>query len=586
MFREEDEEKIMKINKMHKNITRKTIKNQTDMKKYNRLILSLLAGLLIFSACDNIPSPDYWAQQRTVLFFEDFGDEAPSVAPFPNVREYTGFRTIGVGADSVRFLTQGGTVSVRSNSPSSGYARASGHANAMFAATGGASLLINNIATCGARNLMLSFGTNQTASDLSVAYQIAGSEQWHTINFQKTTEEWGWVADLEFILPEGTNVFNLRFTAGATQFGVRIDDIRITTQDQVGEPIYDTEPPAPPIEMHLLFFEDFGVSAPSGAPFPNVTDYTGFRTSGAGASEVFYSSEGGIVSVRSNSQSNFPDASGGSNVMLASTGASFLINDIGACGAENLILSFGSNQTDDILTVAYQIEGSSQWNVIDYEKDTSNWGLVEGLEITLPEGTNTFSLRFTAGPTQFGTRMDDIRIVTQDNIGDCGNGNGGNNYILNETLLTQESFDRFLIRSNFGAQVWTFDSRFGAVMSGFVGGVTHANEVSFISPAMDLRGKSNVVLTFEHSRGPASQMHVSTDNLTLWISSNFYVSGGQSDWRFLEIPNHGTTAWNFVSSGEIVFPADMMTENVRFRFRYICNDVESATWQIRNVVVR
>jgi len=40
-------------------------------------------------------------------------------------------------------------------------------------------------------------------------------------------------------LPEGTNIFRLRFTAGRTQFGTRIDDIRIVTEDEIGEPVFD-----------------------------------------------------------------------------------------------------------------------------------------------------------------------------------------------------------------------------------------------------------------------------------------------------------------------------------------------------------
>ena len=174
---------------------------------------------------------------------------------------------------------------------------------------------------------------------------------------------------------------------------------------------------------NLLFFEDFGTTAVQiGTMWPSITEYTGFRTSGAGAGEIYYSSEGGLVSVRSNAVSNFPGASGGSNVMLAATGASFFINNIATCGARNLTLSFGSNQTSNTLSVEYRVAGSSQWHPIEYQKNTETWGLVSNLNITLPEGTNTFSLRFTAGFTQFGTRLDDIKIVTEDEIGSCESG--------------------------------------------------------------------------------------------------------------------------------------------------------------------
>jgi DNA/RNA endonuclease YhcR with UshA esterase domain len=161
--------------------------------------------------------------------------------------------------------------------------------------------------------------------------------------------------------------------------------------------------------------------------------------------------------------------------------------------------------------------------------------------------------------------------------------------ILSETLLTQASFDKFTAVSVLGDQVWTFSSQYGAVMSGHVtaDSRTYANEDWFISPALNLSGKSNVVLTFEHARGPAGSMSVPTSNYTLWISTD-YTSGAPSaaTWVQLTIPTHGTTAWNYVSSGNIAVPADKLTATTRFAFKYVCNDTESATWEIKNVIVK
>lgn len=156
--------------------------------------------------------------------------------------------------------------------------------------------------------------------------------------------------------------------------------------------------------------------------------------------------------------------------------------------------------------------------------------------------------------------------------------------ILNETLLTQESYDKFSSYNVLGEQVWNFStSNYGAVMSGYANSVSNANEDWFISPAMDLTGKT-AALTFEHARGPAGSMNVSTSNYTLWYSTN-YSSGAPStaEWATLVIPTHGTTAWGYVSSGSINLPA---AANVRFAFKYVCDNTESATWEIKNVVVK
>lgn len=155
--------------------------------------------------------------------------------------------------------------------------------------------------------------------------------------------------------------------------------------------------------------------------------------------------------------------------------------------------------------------------------------------------------------------------------------------VLDETLLAAGSYDKFSAVSVSGDQVWTYSAQYGAMMSGFAN-ESHANEDWFISPAMNLAGATSATLTFDHARGPASSMSVSTDNYTLWISTD-YTSGdpNAASWTQLTIPTHGTAAWGFVSSGHIDLPQP--AANTRFAFKYVCNDAESATWEIKNVKV-
>ena len=211
------------------------------MKKTNFLAISLVAVLFSFSACDNIPEPDYWANQNetnlVTLYAENFGNAA-TTSPWPSITEYTGFQTTGNGATEVKYTSEGGMVSVRGNS-SSNYSGASGECNAMMAAAG-ASLIINDIATCGAKKLLLSFGSNQVNDTLIVSYKVNGTDNWIPISYTKTTNTWGLVENLEINIATG-NTIKLKFTAQRTQYGVRVDDIKITTTDEVGAPVIDPD---------------------------------------------------------------------------------------------------------------------------------------------------------------------------------------------------------------------------------------------------------------------------------------------------------------------------------------------------------
>jgi hypothetical protein len=256
------------------------------MKTSKFLALSFLAVLFSFSACDNMPEPDYWADQNpyTTLYSESFGTAATGT-PWPLISEYEGLDKSGKGAEKVT-LSAEGTVSVRSNSPSTGtanipgYSGASGACNAMMAGAG-ASLLINDIAVCGAKNLTLSFGSNQTNSILTVAYKINGKAEWTDIKYEKTTAEWGMVDTLSITLPAGTNTIKLKFTAGTTQFGTRVDDIKLATNDPTGNPVVDPDetPAVPEPDPVTKLTEDFEGFADGGGDmyFGKQTDAKGWK---------------------------------------------------------------------------------------------------------------------------------------------------------------------------------------------------------------------------------------------------------------------------------------------------------------------
>ena len=160
--------------------------------------------------------------------------------------------------------------------------------------------------------------------------------------------------------------------------------------------------------------------------------------------------------------------------------------------------------------------------------------------------------------------------------------------ILNETLLAQASFDKFTAVNVSGDQVWTFDAKYGAKMSGYADNATHPNEDWFITPAMDLSGKSAATLTFNHAFGPAAQVpntEATKAQYTIWVSNDFDKDVKAATWTELKGMVYGTTGWGYVSSGEIAIPAENLKANCRIAWKYVCNDV-SATWEIKEVIVK
>ena len=161
--------------------------------------------------------------------------------------------------------------------------------------------------------------------------------------------------------------------------------------------------------------------------------------------------------------------------------------------------------------------------------------------------------------------------------------------VLNETLGNQASFDKFTAVSVSGDQVWTFDAQYSCVkMNGYANGATVANEDWFITPAMDLSGKTAATLTFNHAFGPAAQVpttEATKAQYTIWVSNDFDKDVKATTWTELKGMVYGTTAWGWVSSGDIAIPAENLKANCRIAWKYVCEDV-SATWEIKEIIVK
>lgn len=160
--------------------------------------------------------------------------------------------------------------------------------------------------------------------------------------------------------------------------------------------------------------------------------------------------------------------------------------------------------------------------------------------------------------------------------------------ILAESLMTQASFDKFTAYSVKGDEKWTFDAKYGAKMSGYADGASHENEDWFITPALNLEGKTEVKIKFDHARGPESSMNVGmAEGWYKVLVSTDYTEGDPTvaTWTEVEGVSHGTVKWSYISSGELSLPAAALKANARVAFKYICSSAESATWEIKNVEI-
>ena len=163
-------------------------------------------------------------------------------------------------------------------------------------------------------------------------------------------------------------------------------------------------------------------------------------------------------------------------------------------------------------------------------------------------------------------------------------------YVLNEPLTSQTSFDKFTVVNMKGTQTWYFNKNnpsYGAVMNGYDGS-SHENEDWLISPPMDLSNIENSKLTFEFTRGNLAVINVGVNQGWYKVFATSYYTGDVAGTVWKEITGINYTlsaAWQFISSGEVAIPASAVSANSRIAFRYISDNNESATWEVKTVKV-
>lgn len=179
-----------------------------------------------------------------------------------------------------------------------------------------------------------------------------------------------------------------------------------------------------------LIFNETAGSESVANPYPLVADYTGWNTTGEGASKVSY--EGVNTSIRASGKSSagaYDGASGPNVIFFGSAPATFTVKNITlASGQTNLKLTFGGQYYDqdnndngfkkDDFVVYLSANGTDytplSYEVNDGDQEDPYW-VFATKNFTLKNATSTLYIKFEANiSSKF--RLDDITLMT---------GNGG-----------------------------------------------------------------------------------------------------------------------------------------------------------------
>ncbi|MGI6342645.1 MAG: DUF5689 domain-containing protein [Bacteroidales bacterium] len=148
----------------------------------------------------------------------------------------------------------------------------------------------------------------------------------------------------------------------------------------------------------------------------------------------------------------------------------------------------------------------------------------------------------------------------------------------------------FIAHSVIGTQQWIHDANYSCMkMSGYQGGTNHQNEDWLISPSLDLSGASSIEISFDHAINKGNVANLES-NHTLWVCENYNENDfAANNWHQVTIDTYPAgTNWIFVNTtANFNLQGNISNlSNVRFAFKYLCSDSESATWEIKNVRVK
>lgn len=231
-------------------------------------------------------------------------------------------------------------------------------------------------------------------------------------------------------------------------------------------------------------------------------------------------------------------------------------------------------------------------NITKLEFTGSN--LASGAVFTVDSGTWTSANNavwegsansFTVTAT--GTwRWSKVKVTTGEGGGSGGDDNPGDDQT--ETTIFAESFASSLgdftvdnVKSPTEiANVWIFKANYGAVASGYAGGVAYDTEGWLISPEIDLTSCKNVTMSFEHVINYFTSVDAAKQETGVYMR----VNGG--DWTTLPVDYPTALGWSpWVSSGNVSLSAGE-GKKIQLGFKYISTTVKAGTWEVKNLVVK
>lgn len=124
--------------------------------------------------------------------------------------------------------------------------------------------------------------------------------------------------------------------------------------------------------------------------------------------------------------------------------------------------------------------------------------------------------------------------------------------------------------------IWRYDTSYGLAKASRSGGVT----AWLMTPAQDLTNVEMVNFSFSHTHKYAG---VPSEELTLWMTSNYTGDPNTTTWQQLTISPYATNDnWTFVNVA-LNIPASKCGSKTVFGFKYTSTASNYATWEIKNV---
>lgn len=130
--------------------------------------------------------------------------------------------------------------------------------------------------------------------------------------------------------------------------------------------------------------------------------------------------------------------------------------------------------------------------------------------------------------------------------------------------------------------VWSHDLSYSCMKaSAYKDGTNYATESWLISPEIDLAGKTEAYLAFEHATNKFSNIGNIATEATVWIKEV-----GTEEWTQLNgVTYPSSQSWNFVDAGDIDI-STYANKKIQIAFVYKSTASGSGTWEVKNIVVK